>query len=222
LDLQYSSVMKLATVALVLLSVPAAAAAQGPVAPVTVEPMPWVVADVRVGWPAIGADELTAGAIGRPATEMPGRALTAGLGIHVYPVRRGRWKLGVGAELLRGRGNYQKEDTEGKPVGAEIKRTLSAVSAQVSLNFGRGQGWSYVTAGAGPFGFDTYLGEGPGDGEKATTINFGGGARWFKWQHAGFTADMRFYLTKASDGTRLVAPRGSKRVVVLSVGLTLK
>jgi hypothetical protein len=206
----------------VLLLLPVAVAAQGPVAPVTVEPMPWVVADVRVGWPAIGADEITAEAIGRTATEMPGRALTAGLGIHAYPLRRGRWKLGVGAELLRGRGSYQKKDTEGEPAGDEINRTLSAVSWQVSLNFGRGQGWSYVTAGTGPFRFDTYLGEGPGDGEGTNTINFGGGARWFKWQHAGFTADMRFYLTRASDGTLLVAPRGAKRVVVLSVGLTLK
>lgn len=214
--------MKLATVALTLLLLPVAAAAQGPVAPVTVEPMPWVVADVRVGWPAIGADELTAAAIGRPAAEMPGRALTAGLGIHAYPVRRGRWKLGVGAELLRGRGSYQEKDTKGKPVGDEINRTLSGVSAQVSLNFGRGQGWSYVTAGTGPLTFQTFLGEGPGDDESRGTLNFGGGARWFKWQHAGFTADMRFYLTKASDGTQLVAPRSARRVVVLSLGLTLK
>ena len=214
--------MKLPTVVLALLLFPAAAAAQGPVAPVTVEPMPWVVADVRVGWPAIGADEITAEAIGRQATEMPGRAVTAGLGIHAYPLRRGRWKLGVGAEVLRGRGSYQKKDAEGEPVGDEINRTLSGVSMQVSLNFGRGQGWSYVTAGTGPFKFDTFLGDGPGDGEGGTTINVGGGARWFKWQHAGFTADMRFYLTRASEGTLLVAPRGAKRIVVLSVGLTLK
>lgn len=206
----------------VLLLLPVIATAQGPVAPVTVEPMPWVVGDIRVGWPAIGADAVTAAAIGTSSSEMPGRALTAGLGIHAYPLRRGRWKLGVGAELLRGRGSYQKKDTEGEPVGAEINRTLNAVSWQVSLNFGRGQGWSYLTAGTGPFKFDTYLGEGPSDAEGSNTINVGGGARWFKWRHAGFTADMRFYLTKASEGTQLVAPRASKRILVLSVGLTLK
>jgi Outer membrane protein beta-barrel domain len=214
--------MKLATVALALLLFPVAAAAQGPVAPVTVEPMPWVVADVRVGWPGIGNDEITAVAIGRQATDLPGRALTAAAGLHVYPLRRGRWKLGVGAELLRGRGSYQKKDTEGKPVGSEINRTLNSVSWQVSLNFGRGQGWSYLTAGTGPFAFETFLDDGPGDDEGGNTINVGGGARWFKWKHAGFTADMRFYLTRASAGTLLVAPRGGKRIVVLSVGLTVK
>jgi len=205
-----------------LLLVPITATAQGPVAPVRVEPMPWVVADVRVGWPAIGNDELTAEAIGRNATDLPGRALTAGLAIHAYPLRRGRWKLGVGAELLRGRGSYQQKDADGEPVGEEINRTLESVTWQVSLNFGRGQGWSYVTAGSGLFSFDTFLGDGPGDDEGTNTINVGGGARWFKWRHAGFTTDMRFYLTKSSDGTLLVAPRGSQRIVVLSVGLSVK
>jgi hypothetical protein len=205
-----------------LLLLPAVAAAQGPVAPIAVEPLPWVVADVRVGWPGIGNDEITAAAIGRPATDLPGRALTAGAGLHVYPLRRGRWKLGVGAELLRGRGSYQRKDGEGEPVGAEINRTLESVTWQVSLNFGRGQGWSYATVGSGLFTFDTFLGEGPGDGTGSTTLNFGGGARWFKWRHAGFTADMRFYRTKASGGTALVAPRGPQRIVVLSIGLSVK
>jgi len=214
--------MKLATVAFVLLLIPTAAAAQGPVAPVSVEPMPWVVADLRLGWPGIGNDEITAGAIGRPATDLPGRALTAGAGLHAYPLRRGRWKLGVGVELLRGRGSYQQKDADGEPVGAQINRTLESVTWQVSLNFGRGQGWSYLTAGTGPFAFETFLDEGPGDDEGGSTINFGGGARWFKWKHAGFTADMRFYLTRASEGTTLVAPRGAQRIVVLSVGLSVK
>ena len=76
--------------------------------------------------------------------------------------------------------------------------------------------------GSGLFSFDTYLGDGPGDGPGSTTLNVGGGARWFKWKHAGFTADMRFYMTKDAGGTTLVAPRGSKRIVVLSVGLSVK
>ena len=40
--------------------------------------------------------------------------------------------------------------------------------------------------------------------------------------HVGFTADMRFYRTKSSGGTALVAPRGPQRIVVLSVGLSVK
>lgn len=205
-----------------LVLLPAIAAAQGPVAPVTTQAMPWIVGDVRVGWPAIGADEITAASIGRRATDLPGRALTGGVGLHAYPLRLGRFTVGVGAEVLRGRGSFQQKDGDGKPVGEPINRALAATAWQASLNFGRGQGWSYLTAGTGPFQFDTYPGDGPGDGEQLDTVNVGGGARWFKWRHAGVTTDVRFYLTKASKGTQVVAPRGARRIVVLSVGLTIK
>ena len=211
----------LLTVALLLL--PAAAAAQGPVAPVAVEPMPWVVADLRLGFPAIGDDPATMAGLGiTSASDMPTRALTGVVGLHAYPLRRSRWKLGVGAELLMGRGHFQKKDAEGEPVGDPINRTLQSVSWQLSVNFGRGQGWSYLTAGSGPFTFDSFRGDGPGDGPGRTTLNAGGGARWFKWRRVAVTADVRFYLTKDGAGTALTAPRGSRRILVLSAGVSLK
>jgi len=214
--------MKSALVVAALLLCPAAALAQGPVAPLTIDPMPWLVADLRAGFPAIGEDALTAAALGRQATELPGRAVTGIVGLHAYPLRRGGLKLGIGAELLRGRGRFQEKDTEGEPVGDEINRTLESVTWQVSLNFGRGQGWSYITAGSGLFSFDSFLGEGPGDAPGRPTLNVGAGARWFKWRHLGFTADLRFYLTKAADAGEISAPRGAQRIVVLSAGFTIK
>lgn len=215
--------MRYAALMVALLLLPAGAAAQGPVAPVAVEKMPWVAVDIRAGFPAIGDDALTlAGLRLTSPVDMPTRALTGVVGIHVYPLRSMRWKLGLGAELLRGRGHLQKKDVKGKPVGDPINRTLDALSGQVSLNFGRGQGWSYLTVGAGPFGFDSFRGEGPGDGVGTSTINAGGGARWFKWRHVAITADMRFYLTKAAEGTAPTAPRGAKRILVLSAGLSFK
>ncbi|MBM3749987.1 MAG: hypothetical protein FJW21_02225 [Acidimicrobiia bacterium] len=211
----------LLTVALLLL--PAAASAQGPVAPVAVEPMPWVAADLRLAFPAIGDDPATMAGLGiTSASDMPTRALTGVAGIHAYPLRRSRWKLGVGAELLMGRGHFQKKHAEGKPVGDPINRTLQAVSWQLSINFGRGQGWSYLTAGSGPLTFDSFRGEGPGDGPSVATLNAGGGARWFKWRRVAVNADIRVYLTKDGPGTTLTAPRGSRRILVLSAGVSLK
>jgi hypothetical protein len=205
-----------------LFALPAPATAQGPVPPLSVEPMPWVAVDVRAGWPAIGQDELTAAGLGVPVSELPGRALTGLVGIHAYPIRRAKWKVGVGAELLLGRGRFQRKDAEGEPVGEPITRTLESVTWQASLNFGRGQGWSYVTVGSGLFTLDSFRGDGPGDSPGRTTLNAGAGARWFKWRHVGFTVDLRFYLTKASEGAVLSAPRGAKRIVVLSAGLSFK
>ena len=214
--------MKHVALCLALLAVPAIAHAQGPVAPISVEPLPWVVLDLRGGWPGLGADEVTAAGLSRPVADLPSRALTGIAGVHAYPLRGGRWKVGLGAEFLRGRGQVQRKDAEGEPVGEPVTRSLKSVTWQVSMNFGRGQGWSYVTLGSGLFTFDNFQGDGPGDSPGSTTLNFGAGARWFKWKHAAFTTDLRWYRTKASDGTTISAPRGPQRLVVLSAGFSFK
>ncbi len=201
---------------------PAAAAAQGAAEPLSTAPLPWVVVDVRAAWPALGADEITLANLGVSTQNLPGRALTGIGGVHIYPLRRGFLKLGVGAEFLRGRGSYQPKNTSGEPVGDEVVRTLEALSWQVSMNFGRGRGWSYLTAGSGQFTLDSYVGAGPGDAPSTTTLNVGGGARWFKWPHLGLNVDLRFYMSKAAERGTISAGRGAQRVVVLSVGATLK
>lgn len=215
--------MKFAYLLAALLLVPTVAAAQGPVAPVSVERLPLVAVDLRAGFPALGDDPLTMAGLGVASpSDMPGRALTGIAGVHVYPLRGRRWNVGIGAELLRGRGRFQKKDAEGTPVGDEVSRTLESLTWQLSMNFGRGQGWSYLTVGSGLFSFDSFRGEGPGDGPGRTTLNAGGGARWFKWRHVAVTADLRFYLTKDGAGTDLTAPRGSQRIVMLSAGVSVK
>lgn len=214
--------VRLCVLLLLLLLWPAGAFAQGPVAPLVSEPLPWVVADLRLAFPGLGADALTADALGVLPPDLPSRALTGIVGLHTYPLRRTRWKLGIGAEFLAGRANTRRTDTEGNPIGDPIHRTLESLSWQLSMNFGRGQGWSYLTAGSGPFAFSSFLGDGPGDGPGRTTLNLGAGARWFKWDHVAFTADLRFYLTKAADGTVTTAPRGAQRLVIFSAGLSIK
>lgn len=214
--------LRLTLAALVLVALPAVASAQGTAPPLSVEPLPWLVVDARGGWPALGDDALTAADLGVNAVDLPKRALTGVVGVHAYPLRRGLWKIGVGAEMLVGRGRYQRKTADGEPVGEAITRRLESLSWQVSLNFGRGRGWSYVTAGSGRFAFDSFAGPGPGDGPSRTTLNAGAGARWFKWRHIGLNADLRFYLTKAADRATVSAARGSQRIVLISAGVTLK
>lgn len=211
-----------ACLTVLLCAVPAVAAAQGAAEPLSTTPLPWVVVDVRGAWPSLGEDPVTIADLGTSVQNLPGRALTAVGGVHVYPLRRGFWKVGIGAELLRGRGSYQPKNTAGEPVGDEFVRTLEALSWQLSMNFGRGRGWSYLTVGSGQFTLDSFAGEGPGDAPSTTTLNFGGGARWFKWPHLGLNVDLRFYMSKAAEAGVVSAARGAQRVVVLSVGATLK
>lgn len=214
--------LRTAFAGVLLLLVSTTAAAQGTAPPLSVEPLPWVVVDVRGGWPAIGDDALTAADLGVNPADLPQRALTGVMGIHGYPLRRGFWKVGVGGELLLGRGRFQRKNADGEPVGDEINRTLKSVSWQLSLNFGRGQGWSYVTVGSGQFYLDSFLGQGPGDASSRTTLNAGAGARWFRWRHVGLNADLRFYMTKGADRGILSASRGDRRIAVISLGATFK
>lgn len=192
------------------------------IAPVPEKPIPWVVVDARGAYPSLGLDEVTAKGLGVSTGDLPGRARTLVVGAHLYPLRRGFWKIGLGGELLMGSGSSQRKDTTGKPAGPVVHRRLNSASAQVSLNFGRGAGWSYVTAGTGPFKFESYLDEAEPDGVGASTINFGGGARWFNWDHVAFNLDLRFYLTKPANATLVTAARERARIVLFSAGISVK
>jgi hypothetical protein len=196
--------------------------AQPVVAPVPVAPIPWFVVDVRGGFPALGQDQITADSLGVALADLPGRAKTAVLGAHVYPLRRSRIKLGLGAELIRGSASSQRKDAKGVAAGPVVHRRLNAVSTQASLNFGRGAGWSYLTVGMGPFKFESSLDEAVTDSEGTSTLNFGGGARWFNWEHLAFTVDLRFYRTKAAPATLATAARGPARIVIFSAGISIK
>jgi hypothetical protein len=209
---------------LVLLAVPVAAQtpAQPPVAPLPIPPLPWLVLDLRGGFASSGQDGTTAAGLKVAPTDMPGRLRSAVVGAHFYPFRRGGFKLGLGGELLLGSASGQKKDTTGAGVGPVIRRRLNAVSGQISLNFGKGGGWSYLTAGGGPLKFESYLDEATPDGVGATTINYGGGARWFTNDHLAFAVDLRFYLTRPALATTVTAARARERVFLLSLGISLK
>ncbi len=209
---------------LVLLVVPAAAQTpvQPPVAPLPIAPLPRVVFDVRGGFASSGQDATTATGLKVASTDMPGRLRSAVVGLHVYPFRRGGFKLGFGGELLMGSAAAQKTDTAGKAVGPVIRRRLNAVSGQISLNFGKGGGWSYLTAGSGPLKFESYLDQATPDSVGASTLNYGGGARWFTNAHLAFAVDLRFYLTRPALATTLTAARERQRIFLLSLGISLK
>jgi len=209
---------------LVLLAVPVAAQtpAQPPVAPLPITPLPRLVVDVRGGFASSGQDGTTAAGLKVAPTDMPGRLRSAVVGVHVYPFRRGAFKLGFGGELMMGSASGQKKDTAGAGVGPVIRRRLNAVSGQISLNFGKGEGWSYLTAGGGPLKFESYLDEATPDGVGQTTINYGGGARWFTNAHLALAVDLRFYLTRPALATPVVAARARERVFLLSLGISLK
>ncbi len=193
-----------------------------PVAPLRVAPLPWFVIDVRGGFASLGSDTATAADLGVSADDMPTRAKTILAGAHLYLIRQGGFKLGVGAEAVRGVASGQRLDSTGQGTGPVIRRRLEGLSGQLSLNFGKGKGWSYITAGGGPMKYESYLNDAKPTRAGTTTLNWGGGARWFASRHLALTVDLRFYLIRPALATFDAPSRSRKRVTLLSAGISLK
>jgi hypothetical protein len=124
-----------------------AAQAQGSEAP-----GPYVV-DLRAG---VGALPRAAGLF----PDVPSGTLvaTAGLafdaGGHIYLIRIGPARVGIGADFTRVSG---KTSSQPVPSGSassialpSVHTRITTIAPQLSFNFGTSEGWSYISAGIGP------------------------------------------------------------------------
>jgi hypothetical protein len=188
------------------------------------QPIPPFVIDVRGFFAGLGQDPVTAEDLAVDPESLPGRALGGAVGLTFYPIRRQSFAIGIGGEGLIARGRSQPVDAAGVPLGLPIERRLQSLAGQVSFNFGHRDGWSYISAGMGPLLFETFLGDAAPavSPPRDTTLNFGGGARWFTSRHLAFCFDLRFYETKPAITTLTNAGRERKRILVLSAGVGFK
>ncbi len=219
-------------VLMLLLCTAATASAQDPEPvpapqPLRSEPIGLFVVDARGVMANLKPSALIAANVGRTEpTDLPGRGFGLSVGAHIYPLRTPRFALGVGADLLlRARGSKTiPAATEDGPDGPTIVTRMTAFSPQVSLNFGRREGWSYVSAGMGPTSIVTELADDPFPDAESTprALNYGGGARWFAKKHVAFTFDVRFYRIPAQAATTVRPGYPALTVTVLSAGLSLR
>jgi hypothetical protein len=184
--------------------------------------IPIAVVDARGVLARLGQDKTTAAGMSVSQFDLPASGLGLAGGAHVYVWRGKTMALGVGGEAILARGKHALLNSEGKETGTVIDRRLRGISGQLSLNFGHRDGWSYLTAGLGPTSFESYLATASPDGLRPVSLNFGGGARWFNWEHLAFTADLRFYQTKPALATPNTAARLRKNLVVFSGGIAIK
>jgi hypothetical protein len=209
------------------------AAAVGGVAPAALaqepekEPIGRFAADARVALPRFPEDPDTASELGVTIDNLPSRGLGVAAGITVYPLRFGSSvALGVGGEWLVFSGGSKSLDpeTEGGTSSPTVTTRFSALSPQVSLNFGGRDGWSYVSGGIGWATFTTELEASPvADADGSTrSLNYGGGARWFAKEHVAFTFDLRFYRIDPQDAAPGRPAYGGRRMMVFSAGISLK
>ena len=175
-------------------------------------PGPYVI-DVRgalIGVPSAGAffpppdpaSEVTLAAV-------PSRAFGFDVGGHVLPLTLGGSRLGFGVNMLRARASLATPD---------VSAVVTAVTPQLSFNFGTADGWSYLSAGYGTAGITSRL-EGAAseaDSGFVGAVNIGGGVRWFLKGHLAAGFDVRFHRLGKGRAT----PRAT--IVGLAVGISLR
>jgi hypothetical protein len=188
------------------------------------EPIGRVAADARITWARFKEDPAIAAALGVRPTNLPTRGLGFVVGAHWYPVRLGLVTFGVGGEFVSARDKRTMPATsEEEEDGPTVNTRMSAISPQVSLNFGKRDGWSYLSGGIGSAAFTAERADQPvGDGSRARTINYGGGARWFTTKHLAVSVDLRFYSIAAQPPgpNRPAFPKN--RMMVISGGIAVR
>lgn len=162
---------------------------------------PYVV-DLHGVVPRFGDDPLVAASRGLTSPELPGSGLGFSTGAHVYLPKFRSLTIGVGGELMIGRAPAPVFSGQPDPSSGlrAVTETFTSLGPQLSLNFGNGFGWSYLSGGLGLTTW-SLVPEGaaplPVDEDRSRTLNYGGGARWFAKKRLAFSLDVRFYRTRA-------------------------
>lgn len=193
------------------------------------EPPPRIgpfVVDVRGITPKFGDSPDLASSRDVNAAQLPGLGLGLTVGAHVYLPKVLGLTVGVGGEGLISRARTDTSEpiasaTPGAPATTlpGVTETLKSISPQISLNFGHGRGWSYLSVGIGRSHWSIVPDGGtprPVDEESIRTINYGGGARWFIKPHLAFSLDVRLY--EIDEGTAVLSFPGSPRANLLVIG----
>jgi len=155
--------------------------------------------------------------------ELPGAGLGGSVGVHVYPFKIKRMTVGVGGEMMIG--TSSSTPAEGTTDLVAVDERLRTFDGQLSLNFGTGHGWSYLSGGLGRSMWSVHpagSAETGADTESLPTANYGGGARWFAKKHLAFSLDVRIY--EIQPGSSIAGRPGSPRtrLFVVGAGISLK
>ena len=192
-------------------------------------PIPFAVLDVHGSFPSFPSDDpLLAASRNMSLAELPGSGLGAQVALTLYPLRTRIVTFGIGGEVAIARsrqtplaGAVMADGVTPLRPSEELFRSFAP---QVSLNFGNGSGWSYLSGGLGqsnwsltPEGLTDY----PPNTDPLKTINYGGGARWFIKPHVAFSFDVRFYaINPGTVDLYPATPRTS--LFVIGAGISVK
>jgi len=198
-----------------LLILPSRAAAQDP--PPKIGPF---VVDLHGTIPRFPNDDAQlANSRGLDLRELPG----SGTGVHAAAnFYLFKWKavtFGLGADATFARSHSAAKPISSTATGRAVAERFTHLAPDLSLNFGNGDGWSYLSGGIGSAVWSVVpdgANAANADREHLETINYGGGARWFSKRHVAFSFDVRFYAI--APGTPEAGRAGGPRTTLLVIG----
>ncbi len=159
--------------------------------------------------------------------DLPGTAFGGTIALHFYPLRWKAVTFGLGGEVVGLRAHNVPSALESQTSGtiAVTEKFLSA-SPQLSFNFGSAAGWSYISGGVGLSQWSVIPdGAAPQDVDTArlTTLNYGGGARWFMKRHLAFSFDVRIYsIDKGAPSSTGLPGSPHASLMVIGAGISLR
>ena len=187
------------------------------------EPIERFIIDARGSFVPFGKNLELAISRNLAPTDTPSIGLGFDIGAHYYFFRWRVITFGIGANIHRSFGDQSPSEIVSDLSAPTLRKTFSAVSPQISFNFGNRNGWSYISGGIGTSKLALFpLNEAPPTQRATNTINYGGGARWFLNEHVAFSLDLRFYAASplAATSTEPASPRVT--TTVASAGVSFK
>ncbi len=193
------------------------------------DPIGPFVADIRGIFARHKVEPSVANDLGVAAANLPSRSVGLAGAAHFYPLRTGKVTFGFGGNFVLGRGTRTLEtvgeDGVTKTKGPTVRRHFTTFSPEISLNFGHRNGWSYISGGMlGRSKLYVDLATAPAtDAPYRSTLNYGGGARWFATDRLALSVDFRWYSVAEQAPTAggiVLQPRTT--LLVLSGGIAIK
>ena len=181
---------------------PASAQDPGPIGP--------YVVDARGSFVSVGQVTELATNRGLHPGQLSAWGLGLDVGAHVYVFKWRGITFGLGASALFAAPSKTLENDEQGSYGPTVKTRFTAVSPQLSFNFGDGDGWSYLSGGLGTSRMTVYEDQPTlPEQRSAGTLNYGGGARWFVRPGLALSLDIRIFAISplAATDTKPGSPR---------------
>lgn len=192
------------------------------------EPPPRIgpfVADLHGTFARFPDDKPLADSRGLTQAELPGANLGVDVGLHLYLLHWKAVTFGIGGELTAARSHQNPGQSTATPGLRAVTEKFVSAAPQISLNFGSGRGWSYLSGGVGlsqwsivPDGVEAT----DADTERLKTANYGGGARWFIRPHLAFSFDVRIYAIAPGTPTSTFPASPRSTLLVIGAGISVK